>query len=390
MREQDDHKKEKNQIEYVLQKRWVAYTIASCSAVVLYVLLSNLTGIWQAITNLYQVITPVVSGVVIAYLINPLSNLLETRVFRKWSNEKGRHKVSVMIAVVCVLLIVILLLVSLIPSLGSSFEGILKNMDSYKATIDHYIDLLSNLASKMNLDISSLTSSWDKLLGDFMSNLSQNLIKIVSASYNVGMGAFNLVIGFIMAIYFLLDKENMVGGINKLRRAVLSEEAYDNHTVFWSRCHNILIQYIIYNLLDGLIVGSVNAVFMLMIGMPYVVLISVVVGITNLLPTFGPVIGGVIGGVILVLNDPMQALIFLIFTVVLQAMDGYVLKPKLFGGSLGVPAVWILITIILGGKMFGMVGILLAIPFTAIFMFVYEETLLPALQRAGKKKMEAK
>lgn len=385
MREQDDYMQEDNKIKHMLQKRWVAYTIATCSAVILYVLLSNLAGIWQGITNLYQVISPVIIGVVIAYLINPLSNLFEKRVFRKWNNEKGRHKVSVMIAVVCVLLIVILLLVSLIPSLGNSFEGILKNMDSYKVTIDDYIDRLSNLASKMNLDISSLTSSWDTLLEDFMSNLSQNLIKIVSASYNVGMGAFNLVIGFILAIYFLLDKENMVGGINKLRHAILTDRVYDRHTVFWSRCHNILTRYIIYNLLDGLIVGSVNAIFMLMTGMPYVVLISVVVGITNLLPTFGPVIGGAIGSVILVLNDPMQALIFLIFTVVLQAMDGYVLKPKLFGGSLGVPAVWILITIILGGKMFGMVGILLAIPFTAIFMFVYEETILPALQGAGKK-----
>lgn len=375
-------------IKNVLQNRWAAYTFATCSAVVLYVLLMNLDGIWSGIGSLYQIISPVIVGVVIAYLINPMANFLECKVFRKLRKEKDRHTISVILSLVCVLLVVVLLLVALIPSLGRSFEGIIGNMDSYKVTIESYIERLSGLAAKLNLDISGLTASWDKFLNDFMSNLSSNLMKVLSASYNVGVGAFNLVVGFILAIYFLLDKKNMTAGICKLRHSILTDEKYEKRTAFWTRCHNILMQYIIYNLLDGLIIGCLNAVLMLFFGMPYLVLISVIVSFTNLLPTFGPLIGAVLGGLILVLSDPMQALIFLIFTVVIQVFDGYILKPKLFGGSLGVPAVWILITIIVGGKMFGVIGILLAIPFAAIFTFVYDERILPWLEERKQRKPE--
>ncbi len=102
-------------------------------------------------------------------------------------------------------------------------------------------------------------------------------------------------------------------------------------------------------------------------------LISVVVAVTNLAPTFGPIAGGAVGALILLLVNPLDALWFLIFTVVLQTLDGYVIKPRLFGESLGVPAVWILITLIVGGRMFGMIGILLAIPIAAIILFACKE-----------------
>ena len=116
-------------------------------------------------------------------------------------------------------------------------------------------------------------------------------------------------------------------------------------------------------------------------GMQYVGMISVVIAVTNLIPTFGPIIGGLIGAFILLLVDPWDALIFIIFTMILQTLDGYVIKPKLFGNSLGVSGLLILIAIIVGGKMFGVVGILLAIPFAAIIDFVYKDYLLSALEK---------
>ena len=116
-------------------------------------------------------------------------------------------------------------------------------------------------------------------------------------------------------------------------------------------------------------------------GMQYVGMISVVIAVTNLIPTFGPIIGGLIGAFILLLVNPLHALIFIIFTMVLQTLDGYVIKPKLFGNSLGVSGLLILIAIIVGGKMFGVVGILLAIPFAAIIDFVYKDYLLSALEK---------
>ena len=123
-------------------------------------------------------------------------------------------------------------------------------------------------------------------------------------------------------------------------------------------------------------------------GMPYVILTSVVVGVTNLAPTFGPIVGGVIGGFILVLVNPWYALWFIIFTIILQTCDGYVIKPKLFGGSLGVPAVWILVSIIVGGRMFGVWGVLLAIPFAAIFDYIFREIIWVRINRRKTLKAE--
>jgi len=147
-----------------------------------------------------------------------------------------------------------------------------------------------------------------------------------------------------------------------------------------SRCNNILVRYIVFSLLDGVIVGGANAVFMAICGMQYVGLVSVVCGVTNLIPSFGPVIGAVIGGFILLLVNPWHALMFLAFTAILQTLDGYVIKPKLFGDSLGVSGLLILCSIVLFGNIFGVVGILLAIPLAAIIDFTYEEGILPLLE----------
>ena len=119
---------------------------------------------------------------------------------------------------------------------------------------------------------------------------------------------------------------------------------------------------------------------MLIFKIPYAPLIAVVIGLTNIIPTFGPMIGAAVGVFFTILESPLKALIFLIMICSLQTVDGMVLKPKLFSGSLGIPAVWTLVLITLGGKIAGMLGILLAIPFAAIFVIIYKETILPKLE----------
>ena len=129
---------------------------------------------------------------------------------------------------------------------------------------------------------------------------------------------------------------------------------------------------------------------MVIVGMPYVGLVSVVVAITNLIPTFGPVVGGAIGAFVLLLVKPWHAAVFLVFTLILQTCDGYILKPRLFGSSLGVSGLWILIGVIVGGRMFGVGGILAAIPAVAILDHVYRELFLPWLEwRRARSKAEA-
>jgi predicted PurR-regulated permease PerM len=173
-------------------------------------------------------------------------------------------------------------------------------------------------------------------------------------------------------------------GIYEIRKGFIPAEQLKIHNAFWKRVNDIFIQFIGYDLLEGLIVGVINAIVMAIFGMPFIPLISVVVGVTNLLPTFGPMVGGAVGALILLLNNPIHALWFIIITVVIQTVDGYIIKPRLFGGSFGIPAVWTLIAIILGGQMFGVTGILLAIPFAATINILYKEQFVPWLQNHQK------
>ena len=160
--------------------------------------------------------------------------------------------------------------------------------------------------------------------------------------------------------------------------------------IFISSCDRILVSYIVSSLIDAIIIGVLNLIFMSVMGMEYAGLISVVVAVTNLVPTFGPIVGGAVGALILLLVKPVHALIFVIFTFILQFIDPYFIKPKLFGNTLGVSGLLIFVSVLVCGRMFGVPGILLSIPLAAILSFVYKEAILPALERrAARRKAEA-
>ena len=374
----------------LLENNWAAYTMATCSAVLLFLFLSNLNSFLKTVESIEGLLSPIIIGAVLAYLLNPIVVFFEGKALGKIKKEKTRYTSSVLLAVVCFIAALSLFFLALIPSLVDSVSSLAANMGSYVSSSQDLLMELDQFAAGFKIDITELTDSISDALNNVMGNVPALLNRVLSASVNMGSALFNIGIGFILAVYFLMGKSGILKAIGTLRRAALTEETYEQHTAFLTRCHNILIRYIGCNILDAFIIGLINAVFMFLTGMAYVPLISLVVGVTNLLPTFGPIIGGVIGGFILVLINPMHALIFIIFTLILQTFDGYILKPKLFGESLGVSAVMILITIILGGKIFGVIGILLAIPFAAIMTFVYDEAILPGLERRKKLKEKMK
>lgn len=374
----------------ILEKRWAANLIAVCGGVLLYMLLSHLGVISEKISAAFKILSPIIIGLVIAYLINPIAEFIDQRILRKIKHEGNRWSLSVILAIIFVIIMIALFIILLVPSLIESFDILRSNVETYAANIERVMEEISNWAVNLNLNLnfSDITKYIEDATGDLLNYLAQNMTVIVNTSQDIGTSLFNGIIGFILGIYFLFGKRNLMAGGDELRRSAMKEQTFKKHNDFLRRCHEILIQYIGYNLLDGLIVGIVNGIVMLITGMPYVALISVVVGVTNLLPTFGPIIGAVIGSFILFLNKPVYALWFLILTVILQTIDGYVLKPKMFGGSLGIPPVWTLIAIIIGGKLFGVIGIFLAIPFAAVFSFLYKERFLPWLKNRTHKPVE--
>lgn len=355
------------------EKRWAAYTIATCSAVLLYVLLGNLPSIVRGFAAFLTYISPVLIGVVIAYVLDPVSKVYQRFIFRKAKTEKRGRVLSCVLAILSVSVFLIVLMVALVPQIISSVAALVSNAGNYVNSARSQLGELERFAAEHNVDISSVTEAAENLVGTLARLIPSNLGNIVNTSFNIGRSAFNGIISFILAIYFLLDKERIGHAVSRLLHASLPENSFHEIMSFWKRSNSILMRYVAFDLLDGLIIGLANFVFMKILDMDYAILISVVVGVTNLAPTFGPIVGGIIGAFILVLINPWHALWFLIFTLVLQTIDGYVLKPRLFGGSLGVSSAWILIALVVGGRIFGVAGILLAIPFAAIVSFVFTD-----------------
>ena len=364
-------------------KRWIPYTIATCSAAVLYLLLSHLSGIGQGLRALFRFIQPVFWGAAIAYIIDAPVVMIEKTVFRRAKNRRLARRVSILIIVVTILILVTLFAIELIPQLITSVTVLINNLGYYASSL---ANLLANMDIEIaghEVDLSGVAAYGDSLLENLTTLLQDNIGRIINTSVTIGRRFINSIITCILAIYFLLDKERLRIIPARLLRRRLTPERYQRAVRFLRRCHHILIRFIIFDLLDALLVGIVNYIFMTVCRMPYAVLISVVVATANLVPTFGPITGGVIGGFILLLVDPRYVLRFVVFTLILQFIDGYVLKPKLYGDSLGISPLWVLIVIIIGGRMFGAAGVLAAIPAAAITDILFREIVVPWFEQLG-------
>ena len=364
------------------EKPWYNNAVALCIAVILYVLLTHWGGVRESVGTFFRYFSPVILGAIIAYIVNPLAGLYGRTLFCWIKKEKVKTFLSNFLAILTVILFLVFLLLMLIPQLIESVATFAGNLDGYVASLHAMLDSLGVSSSALGLD--KFIDSSEALIETVTDFVKQNLSKILSTSVGVGKGAIQFLVGFLLSIYLLGDKSRLKNGGQRLLTAALGGAKYEKLAKVLRRCHSILNRYIVFNLLDSLIVGGANALFMAIVGMPYVGLVSFVVAVFNLLPTFGPVFGALIGGFVLLMVNPWHALAFLIFTAILQTIDGYILKPKLFGDSLGVSGLWILVGVIVGGRAFGVVGILLAIPAVAILDFLYREHFLPWLEARPK------
>ena len=365
------------------EKPWYNNAVALCIAVILYVLLTHWGGVRESVGTFFRYFSPVILGAIIAYIVNPLAGLYGRTLFCWIKKEKAKTFLSNLLAILTVILFLVFLLLMLIPQLIESVATFAGNLDGYVASLPAMLDSLGVSSSALGLD--KFIDSSEALIETVTDFVKQNLSKILSTSVGVGKGAIQFLVGFLLSIYLLGDKSRLKNGGQRLLTAALGGAKYEKLAKVLRRCHSILNRYIVFNLLDSLIVGSANALFMAIVGMPYVGLVSFVVAVFNLLPTFGPVFGALIGGFVLLMVNPWHALAFLIFTAILQTIDGYILKPKLFGDSLGVSGLWILVGVVVGGRAFGVVGILLAIPGVAMLDFLYREYFLPWLEAKKKE-----
>ncbi|MBO4415662.1 MAG: AI-2E family transporter [Lachnospiraceae bacterium] len=358
-------------------RSWYPLTVAICIGVLFYFLLMHLDIVWKVISSIVYFIYPVIAGAIIAYLINPLMRVFENKVFKKLKSAKLKRVLSLIISVIIVYSFITVIFVMLIPQLYDSALSLYNNRDSYIKSFTEWIEekgagsLLSKYYDGKNLKSGSIIEF-------VVQYISDNGGSIVGGISKVGGHIGAWVIGIVFSIYFLAEKDKICFFLHRLIKSCQkNEEKRERFIMHLKKIDAILTRYLIFSIIDSLIVGTLTAIMMAIVGMQYVGLISVIVGVTNLIPTFGPLIGAGVGGIIILFVNPMHALIFLIFALALQTFDGWVLKPKLFGDSFGISGLWILVSIIVGGRIIGVLGIILAIPVVAIADYLINDVYLP-------------
>lgn len=357
---------------------WYSLAVSICIGVILFVALIRIGDILDGIGTFVGFFSTVFLGAVIAYIINPLGMLYRRKLFGKLKNEGVKAALGNFLAFVTVIIFLVIFGLTVVPQLIESIKLFASNLDGYAAGLQK--TLVAFGVSSNIIDLNEFVTSSSDLIATITKLLSENISTVLSATASIGKTLGTIFIAFLLSMYFLAEKDKLVRACKRFLKA-LCKDKYDDVKYVIKKSDFILSRYIVFNILDAIVVGIVNAIFMAIVGLPYIGLVSMVVAVMNLIPTFGPVIGGAVGAFLLLLVKPWYAVAFIIFTLILQMVDGYILKPKLVGDSVGVSGLWVLIGVIVGGKMFGIVGILLCIPAVAILEMLYSDFLLPWLER---------
>jgi predicted PurR-regulated permease PerM len=375
----------------------VTAALVIAAAIMFYMLTSKWPSIREVLRKFYKSVSPVAYGLVFAYLLNKVMSFFERAFLRRLcarlrpdSPEKAKRLTRVFSVLITMLLFLSLLggaLALLLPRLYSGAESLVARMPGYfRVAVDW---LTRALAANPDLEEAAVT-----LLGNITENLTNwiqtgLLAQANSIITNITSGVFgvlreiaNIGIGFVFAVYMLYHKEKFAARGKKLL-----------YCVFSLRFANKLIRgmhfvdrtcggFVVSKLIDSTIVGAACYIFMAIFGMPYAALIAVIVGVTNVIPFFGPFVGGIPSAIILLLENPANCLIFIIFIVIVQQLDGNVLFPALQGSKSGMSGFWILFAILLFGGMFGFIGFLLGVP---VFAVIYE-----AVRSLARARLEAR
>jgi len=377
-----------------LDSRGLSNLMVVCGGVLLYQVLTHLGQVQAAIASFLDVLTPFIVGFVIAYMLNAPTNFFERNVF---SSFKQRRMLSIVTVFILTLMIIVILLNLVIPQVVDSVIRLGNNMSDYLGNLNTMVQDFINrfhlndegLLAQFHLDGSSILNLMDTykdILRQAVGTISSAIPNLLNFGVALGNGVVTALTALIASIYMLSGKKQLIAQLKKLMFALFPAHHVQSVLRVCSQANEIFVGFINGKLIDSAIIGVLCFFLTLIFRIPYAVLISVVIGVTNVIPFFGPIIGAVPCVMILVLVDPWAALRFGVIIIGLQQFDGNILGPKILGNSTGLSALWVLVAIVVGGGLFSFPGMLLGVP---TFAVIYSLIRQWANEQLKKKKITA-
>ena len=360
-----------------------AFLVISAS-VLFYMLLHHLPEIQGMWSKIVTILAPFIWGLVLAYLLLPLTRALE-KLFSSPRMRKAHIKgkfariAAIVVSEIVLLVILTAFVLLILPQLYSSIETIVVNSPEYYKKMTDWLELRLEDHPEGEQYVSQALETLSNQLMDIVNNRLLPSMGSVLSSLTTGVfaalkGVYNLIVGIIVSIYLLANREIAKAGFRKVLYSVFSIETAEKIRAGLVFTDKTFMGFLSGKLLDSAIIGLICYIVCAILKMPYTLLVSVIIGLTNIIPFFGPLIGAVPSAFIILLVDPLKCLIFVVFIVVLQQIDGNIIGPKILGSTVGINGFWVMFSIILGGGLFSFAGMILGVP---VFVVLY--TALSAL-----------
>ena len=340
-------------------------------------LLFNLKTVFGIINKVFSSLSPVIIGVALAYMMHPFYQFIVEKVEGKPFNikELKSRKIYATIATILLLLIIVIgLLYLLIPEIYTSISNIIANFDTYYASFNKFIDkligqnefLYENVNNALNEMKNFVQTTILPNLRSLVTNISQGIVVTANA-------IINFFIGIIVMMYVINMRDETVAFLNKFVHTIFKKDFAEKINEEAKYANTVFVGFISGKILDSVIVAIICVIFMFIARMPYAILISVIVGITNIIPFFGPFIGTIPSFILIALVDPFKAVVFVVFTLILQQIDGNIIGPKILGDTIGMDSFFVLFSILLFGGLFGFAGMMLGVPVFAVLQRIIIE-----------------
>lgn len=352
------------------------------ASILFYYGIFHMKSLVSGIKTFFSIMAPIIYGAAIAYLLTPIVNFLERKIIfpifekkKKPLQKKGRKVVRwicVLLSVFFMFFIIYALVMMILPQLIRSIMNIIYSFPHYVNVVEDGLNSVVKKGWKLNPDTISLINQYSSKLQEYLTNTilpqMQFMMKNISASFlELLVFLKNFLIGAIVSLYILADKEGFVAKAKMATYAVLPAKwaTFLVHSMRFT--HKTFGGFISGKILDSAIIGVLCYVGTSIIGTPYAILVSVIVGVTNIIPFFGPYLGAIPCILLILLVDPIQSLYFLIFILILQQFDGNILGPKILGESTGLSSFMVIVAIMVGGGLFGVPGMIVGVPVFAVF-----------------------
>ncbi|MDY6227493.1 MAG: AI-2E family transporter [Clostridium sp.] len=349
--------------------------------IILYFLLLNIKWVTAALGSILGIISPFITAFAMAFVLNLPMKFFENKVFNFLDKEKSsflrnlKRPLSILTTFISVIGFIVALILFVVPQLAASLSTLLDAVPGYMESFEKLLNQYLSSTEILQHIYNTLMNTWQELLKYFANFLSTSLTGILNTTVSITSGLINFILSLVLTIYMLASKETLIYQIKKILYAFLNNAIVDKILSVSRLTNNTFSKFITGQCIEAIILGVLCFIGMTIFKMPYSLLISVLIGVTALIPVFGAFIGTIPAVFLILIINPIQAIWFVVFILCLQQFEGNIIYPRVVGNSVGLSAIWVMLAMLVGGSTLGLIGMLIGIPlFSVAYQLIKDYT----------------